>query len=186
MYRSDQFMQYAAEYLNQKVDRVAIAEIREVRQHEENRRHAIERDIIRHRRMLEHFEGERQVALAEIESLSEEERFLEERLRELSLRPSDADPSLKDTRERIHLRMHELQEKRRAMEGRAEMFAARASYEASRATRWIRGVVSGGGRSDLAGDSAKGNSGRCALGTRTLSARTGRHPRSKSRRRLGH
>jgi len=118
MYVSDQFMEYAREYLNQKVDQGAIDEIREVRKLDEQRRLHTEKLLMRTEQHVHKVRRELIILTAETAQLDAEIASLNQQLSEISNEPIE----VRHTDEKQELiaqlvsRMHVVKSRRHALE----------------------------------------------------------------------
>jgi hypothetical protein len=120
MYVSDQFMEYAREYLKQHVDQGAIDEIRELRRLDEQTRLHHESMLARRERHLSEIRHELIAMDSEATSLRAEITALTQRLAELTSEPAEARPGP----ERLDL-VHSLSMRVGELEGRYHQIEAR-------------------------------------------------------------
>lgn len=131
MYVSDQFMEYAREYLNQQVDQGAIDEIREVRKLDEQRRLHAERLIARTEQRLHEFRHELLALDAEAVHLADEIGVLNQQLSEVSAQPVVVERSAErqELVSQLISRMHIIKERRNAVEEERHRITGRLALE---------------------------------------------------------
>ena len=118
MYVSDQFMEYAGQYLKQHVDQQAINEIREVRKHDEQQRVEIEQFLVRENSRLEALRHERLVLAAEAKRLRSEVSALSEHMAVTLMEPGAESQSARKLSAELAHRRHELEGRAAELEDR--------------------------------------------------------------------
>uniref|UniRef100_UPI0032168CFA PIN-like domain-containing protein n=1 Tax=uncultured Draconibacterium sp. TaxID=1573823 RepID=UPI0032168CFA len=117
MYQSDRFLEFARDYLNEKVNQKTIDEIRELRRLDEEKRHVLmqqERAIIKQQKIKERLLKERYMFEHDMDFLSKEIKMLEHKLHEKHCILEDGTLSEEEQKEifMIERQLMELQSKR--------------------------------------------------------------------------
>jgi predicted nucleic acid-binding protein len=110
MYQSDRFLEFARDYLNEKINDNAIQEIRDLRQLDERKRLQDlrkKREFLEYREMKEKLFKQRMLLEEELKYLLDKRGFLEEALTEQYKSLENSDPSAFDDSQMIRLK-HEL------------------------------------------------------------------------------
>ncbi len=110
MYQSDRFLEFARDYLNEKINDNAIQEIRDLRQLDERRRLQNlrkKRDYLEYREMKEKLFKQRLLLEDKIKYLTDKRGFIEDALSEQYSTLENSDPSAFDDSKMIRLK-HEL------------------------------------------------------------------------------
>jgi PIN like domain/JAKMIP CC3 domain len=94
MYVSDQFMEYARQFLKQDVDQGAIDEIREFRRQQEVRRNEVERFLVEQEHRLHKLEHDRLAVGANVERLEAEIASVSRQLSDIRSSPKEGRDSL--------------------------------------------------------------------------------------------
>jgi PIN like domain len=123
MYVSDQFMEYARQYLKQDVDQEAIDEIREVRKHDEQQRLEIEQFLVLEESRLDAMRRDRHALAAELDHRRLEMSSLSEQMDHILLGPGEGreSPSARKL-------ITDLASQRRELESRAVHLEANLRY----------------------------------------------------------